>query len=182
MSLDDKLTSHSIVWQNVLDGIVCNAEKYLFNKDSIIELKYEIVADASGYAKIDLSAYTIRAILDLMTVRYEDYRSSLEAIATVEDSLLVTEYSLHGRMLIIKADATNFYLKLRFIGCLRTNLKDDIDNELKLFYLSMIEHNPNDIYNSMTRLSNAYKNTVAENSQNIEVVKKSYSQVKLNRF
>jgi len=83
---------------------------------------------------------------------------------------------------VVKSDVNQFNLKVRFLGCSVNDIKEDVDNELKAFYISLLESNPNDIYQCMDRLKNSYNNTYAENSKNTEVVKKTYSQVKLNRL
>lgn len=183
MSLDDKLTYRNIVWSNVLDGIKYDAMQNLFKKDYVIELNYSIPVNSNGYVKIDLSEYKVRAIMSMALTRYNDYRESVEVESSVlNDSYLVEEYALHGRTLIVKSDVSQFNLKVKFLGCSVNDIKEDIDNELKAFYISLLESNPNDIYTCMNRLKNSYENTYAENSKNIEVVKKTYSQVKLNRL
>jgi hypothetical protein len=180
MSLDTRLTAKGIVWQNVKDGIVDDIEKYLFDNDSVIELNFTVSPSVGDYAKIDLSNYKVRSILEMGITRYNDYRSSTEITSSAVAGLRILEYALHGRMIIIKADTVEFNLKLRFIGCLKTSLKQDVENELKSFYLALLERNPTDIYSSMDRLNHSYKNTSAENSQNYEVERMNYSIIKLN--
>jgi len=124
MSLDTKLTQLGITWANVKDGIIFDMEKYLFNKDILIELNYDIVPNEYGYVRIDLSDYKFRALMDMATVRYDDYIQSVEATASIEEvGYRLEEYSIHGRMIIIATDTVEFVAKIRFLGCLNTSLK-----------------------------------------------------------
>lgn len=180
MSLDDRLSNRSIVWNNVVDGFKHDISKPMFEKDYVIEKSCTISTD--GYVKIDLSNYKVRSILDMSTTRYNDYRESTEAIETTDDSYRLGEYALHGRMLVVKSDSVVFNAKIRFIGSELDKIKYDLENELKALYIALIETNPNDIYAAINRTSDAFKNIVSEISQNTEVKRKPYAQVKLNRL
>lgn len=180
MSLDDKLSMRNIDWNNVRDGFKYDISKPMFEKDFVIEKRYSI--PATEYARIDLSEYKVRSILDMNTTRYGNYRTSTEATETTNDSYRLTEYALHGRSIVVKSDSVAFNAKIRFIGSETDKMKYDLENELKALYLSLLETNSNDIYAAITRVSNAFKNIVSEISQNTEVKRKPYAQVKLNRL
>jgi len=142
------------------------------------------------YVYINLDSYKVKAIMDALPCKSDspniDFVDAVEYTGTNDSDYQQFRFAYHGDGILIETntedvDEGELILKIRlFVKEVSDNINQDLENELKSCYASLYMEDLDTFYISLNGLSTVKKNLISENKETKPVVRKKYSQIKLN--
>lgn len=185
MSIDNVLEDLGIDWDVDVIGSLYKYIPYsYFLNEKIRRIEYNIPAsDTGGYVYIDLSAYKLHAITNCITGKVDSPNLDFESAGIITTDTKYDKFTLawHGKGFLVEK-ATEQYTLIVIIKAkdIEDNLSDDIHNDLKSCYQYLYTGDMDSFYIMLKALSSTKKNLINEVKDTNPVIRKKYTQIKLN--